>query len=379
MTVDCHESTWITVQELAQLAEIKGQNVRRAISRCAAGGTWRKHALIVKTQHGGPASAQNPHLVQVESLPLELQERHRNRVMAALPEAPQPLLGEALEMPAQIDPQGAKHHQIMVWKATLLTPALQFPKNTPGRVQSLKELAARLHTLPDGRMRTYSYRTLQGWIAACEKEASALPLKPKARARECQPRRVICARWDKACPLPLETMQGVAAELERYVRGLWAKGRGRSKIEELAGSKLLELSQAAGWAEATMKVCKPGRHFVARGEPAKLLAIKDKNAKRWHDHFEPRIKRSREGLRPGDVVVGDVHPVDVLVAMPDGRTITPRFIAWYDVATGDLTGNLVLLDKGKGITQAHAAASFADMVAQWGLPGTRPASALLTS
>ena len=73
-------------------------------------------------------------------------------------------------------------------------------------------------------------------------------------------------------------------------------------------------------------------------------------------------------LRPMEQVVGDVHPLDVYVRREDGTTATPRFIAWYDVATHRLCGTLHLLDAGTGVTQALVWASFAEMVEAWGLP-----------
>lgn len=67
-------------------------------------------------------------------------------------------------------------------------------------------------------------------------------------------------------------------------------------------------------------------------------------------------------------VVGDVHPVDILVTRPDGSTATPRLIAWYDVATHRIFATLTLLDKDTGITRADVWNSFAAMVETWGLP-----------
>lgn len=74
------------------------------------------------------------------------------------------------------------------------------------------------------------------------------------------------------------------------------------------------------------------------------------------------------GLRPLDIVVGDVHPVDIVIERPDGSQATPRLIAWLDLATNDVFYSLVLLNPREGIKQAHIAASFVDMVQAWGLP-----------
>ena len=93
------------------------------------------------------------------------------------------------------------------------------------------------------------------------------------------------------------------------------------------------------------------------------------------DKYRPRVKRDSSLLRPMQLVVGDVHSIDIVVTRPDGTTATPRLIAWYDGATHRIFPTIILLDKGKGITRADVWASFAEMVVNedspgkgWGLP-----------
>jgi hypothetical protein len=71
-----------------------------------------------------------------------------------------------------------------------------------------------------------------------------------------------------------------------------------------------------------------------------------------------------------DIVVGDVHPVDVLISRPDGSICTPRMVAWQDVATNRLYSTLHILPKGEGIRREHVGESFAAMVRhpEWGMP-----------
>ena len=94
----------------------------------------------------------------------------------------------------------------------------------------------------------------------------------------------------------------------------------------------------------------------------------DKDARQFFDRMLPRIRRHREGLQPMDIVVGDVHPIDILLTRADGSTVTPRAIAWLDVATQRLHVTLVQLEKGEGIKQVHVAQAFAAMCSAWGLP-----------
>ncbi|HHX0887881.1 TPA: hypothetical protein ACU6E5_006037, partial [Pseudomonas aeruginosa] len=99
-----------------------------------------------------------------------------------------------------------------------------------------------------------------------------------------------------------------------------------------------------------------------------LLAMHDKDARQFFDTRVPRIRRHRDGLRPMDIVVGDVHPIDILLTRADGSTVTPRAICWLDVATQRLHVTLVQLEKGEGIKQAHVAQSFTALCSAWGLP-----------
>lgn len=357
---------WIDAATVAALAGISERKARSALLKCAAGGTWRNHVLSVRMKDGGPASAQNPYLVLVDSLPpaLALAYYERHAKAAALIEVK---TGPALPMPTTLDPKAAKKHAEKHWKLGILMPALEFTKGTMERGQALTSIANAWHVDLFGKQKKIGKRTLQEWIQKLEKAGDPAVLARKDR-EEKPDRNMICRAWDAACPLPHETKLAIAAELRAYVRGLWAKMPGRTVIEQLASSKLTEACLAAGWSAATYELCRVGRYFVDKYSETRILYVKDKDAKRWSDEFLPRIKRTREGMRPGGLVVGDVHPVDIIVRRADGSEATPRLIGWYDLATGDLFCSLVLLEKGKGITQAHIAASFAAMVEAWGLP-----------
>lgn len=357
---------WIGAGELAGLAGIAEQNARLALAKCAAGGTWRKHALNVRTRDGGPASAQNPYLVHVDSLPPALAGAYYERHAKTVKEI-EIKTGPALPMSEKFDPRAAKKRAECRWKLNILMPALAFSKGTRERGLALDQIANACHIDLAGKRRKIGKRTLQEWLQKLENSDTAEVLARKDR-EEKPARNIICRTWDSACPLPYDKKTAIADELRAYVRGLWAQMPGWRAIEQLASSKLMQACHAAGWVEATYEQCRVGKHFVEKYSETRILYVKGKDAKRWSDEFVPRAKRSPDGMRPGDLVVGDVHPVDVIVRRTDGSEATPRLIGWYDIATGDLFCSLVLLDKGKGITQAHIAASFAAMVEAWGLP-----------
>lgn len=357
---------WIVAAELAALAGISEQNTRLALSKCATGGTWRKHALTVRTKNGGPASAQNPYQVHVDSLPPALAAKHYEQMTKQAPMSAV-MFGRTIAMPTKIDPRAGKKVSIRDWRLQILAPAMEFREGTHERAAALFDTSRKTHIGLDGRPKKISLRTLQDWITRIKKAETVDGLIPKTREDE-PSRTIICRAWDRACPLPVDVKHYISEKIVRYVRSLWAEGRGWHEIEQLASSELLQASKEAGWMAAAYDRCRVGRYFVEKHSETKIIAIKTKDAKRYHDEMVPRVRRTRDGLRPMDVVYGDVHPVDVEITRADGSTATFRLIGWLDEATNDLFYTLVLLDKGKGITQAHVAASFAAMVAAWGLP-----------
>ncbi len=92
------------------------------------------------------------------------------------------------------------------------------------------------------------------------------------------------------------------------------------------------------------------------------------DAKRFHDG-RPGVRRTIEGMEPMELVFGDVHHGDILVRRDDGSIATLKMIAWLDVATQRVWIDAVLLEKGKGVTQAHVGASLTRMMLAWGVPG----------
>lgn len=253
------------------------------------------------------------------------------------------------------------------WKLSILSQALIHPKNSKARGLALEAIARAEHATTDGSKKHFSIRTLRTWLA--EIDAGNLDgLARKERMDKGEHRQNISRQWDLACPLPEEVKAEIAAQLEKYVCSLWAGGAPSAKrVEQLSTSKLLELCKATGWDQVQAQDCRIGRHFVERYRDYSKVAIKERNAKLFMDEYTPRIQRNRESLKPGDVVIGDVHPLDVVKAH-DGREVHARLIAWLDLATYDIFVTTILLDKGRGVRQEDIAKSFVDMAEAWGLP-----------
>lgn len=357
---------WIPASEFQSITGTTKQNVSAILAKCHTGGTWRGHALQVRMVESQGGKSGKAYQVYVPSLPPDL----RRAWMRQHPELSHPLAlpHQTLEQAARPHPLIAEKIEEWQWKLSVIALALKFPKGTPGRGQVLRDLAEKTHAEPDGKQVKIPLRTLQDWVKRVEDEGE-FGLVRKLRSPEGKPRYHIMKQWDAACPLPSVKQAEIAAEFDAYVRGLWVKGvPSGEKCAALGTTKLLELCRAAGWTDATLEQCTVGRDRVERFKSARIANVKASNAKRFADEYVPRVRRTREGLKPLDIVVGDVHPGDILLKREDGTTATPRIIAWHDLATNDVFYSLVLLNEREGVKQAHIAASFVDMVQAWGLP-----------
>lgn len=350
-------SEWIPTTEFAELSGLSERQARRTLVSCHSGGTWNGNALEVRYE--GKALQ-----VYATSLPPYLRDIwHTRYKIAAAVQKPEQL---TLPSPDCYSRRIAEDYALERWKLELLAPALQHPRCSRERGAALRDAASREITKPNGKVWKPSISTLSGWIKRLE-EGAEKALRRKAR-KENSPRVLISRAWDKVCPLAVEQKAGIAERMITHVKSLWANGApGWKRVNQLASVELLEQCRAAGWAGASLDQCQPGRPFVEKFREFSLVALKEKNAKRFFDTQTPRIQRHRNGYKPGDIVIGDVHPMDVVREI-DGRMVHARLISWLDVATYDIFVTVVILPPGRGIRQEDVAASFVDMVQAWGLP-----------
>lgn len=358
---------WLSVTDLSELAEINPSTAREACKRCHEGKTWRNKIMEVRQVNG------KAYQVHAPSLPLDLfaaWQAAQPKPPAPVPETP-PAPAVLASAPASIgklpDP---KHIERAKWIEKLILPALEYPARSAARGGIIDDLARHQHIDPDGKECQIAARTIRSW---CEKyehpqHGGLAALVRKPRIEKKASRVFINRAWDAACPLEDAQKTAIAAAVQTYIKSLWgAVDPGWAKVENLASSKLMQLCHESGWQAATYDACRLGRHAVEKYRKYGAIHTKEKDAKRYSDLYKPRIIRSGN-YRPMEIIVGDVHPVDALVTRPDGTIATPRLIAWYDFGTHRLFATLVLLEKGQGITQADVLASFAAMVAAWGLP-----------
>ena len=252
----------------------------------------------------------------------------------------------------------------------LIEPALEHPPGSPERGAAIAAAV---------RASGKDQATVRRWIAGYEADGWAgITRQERPDAR--QNRVYVTRAWDSAVPFDDATKARIAAELRGKINTLFAASPeyGWRMIGRIAATHLEDWTREAGFkgGEAQLRqICRLAQHVVMQGQDWRRfrnVAIHDHDAKRWHDETMPRVRRTRAGRKPMEIVFGDVHPMDILLPRPDGSTFTAKLIAFEDWGTGRLFGVPVFLGKGEGVRQEHIAAAFVAMTQEpgWGVPET---------
>jgi hypothetical protein len=364
---------WLDTQEFADLAGIHRSNAHAAIAGATAGRAWRNAALqvrLVGSSVGGNGG--QAYQVFVPSLPLPLANAWKAKHPALFKTAEAPRVLQHIppqELVRQTDPRRRGAIEKGEFIEALIKPALLYPKHSKGRTEAVRKICGAMPMpFPNGRSRTFDERGISRLIA--KYEAGGLPALIQAPRREEEAPRVIVSRsFDSAAPFTDTVKAEIWTELRQHIKDFFLTTHGSvPQIERLANARLVELARARGWSDASLENCRIGIAQVRKFKPYGLAGSKSLDAGKYSANFKPRVIRGRAGLRPMEVVMGDVHPVDILNLRDDGSEATARMVAWLDLATNRVFYNLFLFEKGKTITQAHVAYSFVQMVLAWGMP-----------
>ncbi len=366
---------WLSAPAFAEIARVTPRSANRILSRASQGQPWRGHSLEVRGVRGRGGNAGLAYEVQAASLPAALREA----ALSQLPAAAVPAKPATASPPAPAHAHGElatgdKPSPIARWRYGIIQPALQHPPRSKERKRAIEEATRAVREHPGGKRGRVSVRSIERWIAAYERDGiSGLHRKPPVNRG--QGRVFIGREWDGAVPFSSETKAQIVEKVSRDIRSLWAVNTtcGWRHIARLAASTLAKETVAAGFDPGRRRlraICRLPRRFVERGRRFRVIAIHDKDHKRWVDENVPRISRSREGCRPMEIVIGDVHHMDMLLRREDGSNYTPKLIAWQDLATNRVFGYPVFLQKGKGVRQEHVIEAFIAMVEdpRWGMP-----------
>lgn len=75
----------------------------------------------------------------------------------------------------------------------------------------------------------------------------------------------------------------------------------------------------------------------------------------------PRIRRTVKGLIPMEIVVMDVHHINVIVRRENGTTATPKLLAFHDISTNRVFCEIILLEEGGGVRNTDVITAFVNM------------------
>lgn len=379
--------TWLTTGEVQGLAGVSLQAVQKAI----AARRWRGTDLIVREEAASVGRGGKVLQVHVDSLPADLREAWYLARGIVLHERLEPSTGLVVQVPGdatQHDPRWSERAAVARWRLDVIRQAVAQPKGSRERKAALDTVAKQVWSMPDGRRKSIAQSTLYNWVTAYDAQGLA-GLMPDVRKDKGVARAVVTVAWDAffGTRIGEGDRQQIGEELTGYIRSMWRSGAsGWRTISEMSTTRLIEMSRDLrdlpfdrlplgaltdpATAQTQFGICTVSGRRVREEAHYKMLAIRDKDNAVFQDTIMPTVRRDYSALKPREIIVGDVHPMDIMVRRPNGRPAYPKAISWYDPATAEVYMTIVLLEEREGIRREHVAMSFEGMVAEWGLPKT---------
>lgn len=329
-----------------------------ALKRASEGLNWHGHVLEVRTDLGRGGNGGKRYEVKVSSLPVDLQDRLRD-LQTDFEDPSKTRLGE-----------GAQRKR--TWIYDVIRPALAHPKNSRERGSEIAKLDGTKRLDWKGKYQRLSKTRIYEWIKTYEDggiHALAGDVRSDAGKKKCWVSKV----WHNAVPFDDQVKATIHEDLKRYVRGLIMGGSQHKQTRVLASHKLIQLTAAHGY-----RLNDPERekavfyipHDFVRDERHYKAVYRRRSDRKAHDDDQPRIKRTIEGLMPMDVVVADIHHVNVRILRDDGTVATPKMIGFFDVATERFYYEMVLFEGRAGVRNMDVIRTFLNMCQDpaFGLP-----------
>ncbi len=352
---------WIPAETFAELAGISARKARFALARAMARSRpWRGANLEVRCVRGRGGRSGLRYEVGVDSLPHALQER--------LKESLKPT---SLPLFAELTPRRSAERE---WWLRILGPLLGMSRGRE-RAAAIDALAGR-RDLADwrGLPIVLTPRTIHRRLQAY-REQGALAFAPRVRADKGHAKVLISLAAETSIPFDDETWERIAHDLRTFIRGHWVEGATLKLIQGRSNLKFRELIEVAGFSHCStlpQETFFVPRRFIEAERKYRHVHTLFRDRKTYEDN-RYRVSRSRAGMMPMDWVIGDVHPLDiVIIRESDGRPAHARLIGWLDCATNRLRADMVLCEPGTGIRNADVIKSFHRMVTDraWGMPKT---------
>ena len=351
-------STLLSVPDLAALAGISRQKAGAALAGALAGRAWRGHYPDVREATGRGGRSGTVYRVALESLPEELQARYQ-------PPEPDsaPRLDTNNRLAFQLDLLGEVDRLIAAGQKT--TAAVREVCDDP-RFR---------YPYGDKRGQQVGERTVFGWLRR-RAEAKSKALMRRKRSDAGVPNVIISRKLDRLAAeagIPAERIEAFRKRIERKIKGWWQKGGTTRTIAHFARPKLMQWirAEATGLSpDALYEACLLPEAFVRQFIVHKNAHTYRKDVGRAAAKLEPRIRRDRSHLEPGDWVAADVNWPDIDFEREDGTVVAVRMIAWMCLATNRLFVTLHVPEKGRGIRQEHVIESFVALCADksFGVP-----------
>ncbi|MEM7521674.1 MAG: hypothetical protein AAF307_11620 [Pseudomonadota bacterium] len=208
-----------------------------------------------------------------------------------------------------------------------------------------------------------SKTTLYGWMKRYA-DGGFGALASEGRADRGKRRVQISRNWDKRIDLDQAAQERSGLSMDAYAKSFVRSDGSLRKLAHIGTRRLVEMCQQEGSeipAPELTKLCKLNSKWTTRFAEFKRVARKERDAKLHFDRDQPRIAGHGPAM-PGEVIFGDVHPVDLWVTEDDrAGQIRVRLIAWQDACTHMLHVTPLLFRKGRGARQSDIIDSFYDL------------------
>lgn len=335
---------FVSLDEFSTIAGITRQSAWRAVRKS----TWHGYDLEVRTVFGRGGKSGKQYEVKVSSLPVHLQERLK--ALQITQEAVSKLrTGDAALLERN-------------WKYDLISRALEHPKGSSERKAEIERQHGRSVHDWTGRPTRLSKTTLYQWVQNFELYG-VHGLTAKVRKDKGQSKVFISRAWSDAVPFDDDTKASIERDLKTYVRSLIKGGSQFKQTCVLTGWKLREISAVYGYKapdDAIVNVFLLPQAFVQAERQYKAV-YRHKSDRKASEDDRPRVKRTTAKLEPMEVVVMDVHHMNVHVGRDDGTYSTPKLIAFHDIATGRVFCEIIQFDLRGGVRNSDIITAFVNM------------------
>ncbi|MBU3889859.1 transposase family protein [Methylosinus sp. KRF6] len=244
---------------------------------------------------------------------------------------------------------------------------LTLRKGSVARAKGLEELSKRplIDIKGKNAFRCYSVNTLRRYLAEYEAKGAAALVRRKRR--DAGVKSVILSKeWDQQVPFDDAKKREIAEKLKKDIRSYWAHGYKRGAILFRASFALEKMTREAGF-EPPPGLCRVPHHFVGSERLYRSIHVKNTDRKTFEDKRE-RVWRSYDALVANEQWFGDCHKCDVILKESADYQRHAVFITWIDAATLRVHIDVVILPKGKGITNSHVSASLLRAMKSLGVP-----------